>query len=246
MSSSRVPPLGSYQGSSPALDRRGWNLALAFQEVFTAIIRLRYKRQDVPSADAFRAHIKHALRAAEQEALSGGYAPDDVKQAMFALVAFLDESALSCRNPAFADWPRLPLQAELYGHQLAGEVFFQELQKVVNRGESKETADLLEVYYLCLLLGFKGRYAAGGDLRAIMATVQEKIRRINGPRGALSPRGTIPSEAVRLTQADAWVRRLAISAIACAGLAAALFVIFKLLLVSAASDISASVATLGR
>ena len=37
-------PLSSFRGSSPALDRRGWNLALAFQEVFTAVVRLRYKR----------------------------------------------------------------------------------------------------------------------------------------------------------------------------------------------------------
>ena len=45
----------------------------------------------------------------------------------------------------------------------------------------QETADLLEIYYLCLLLGFKGRYAAGGDLRSVMAATQEKIRRIRGP-----------------------------------------------------------------
>jgi len=239
-------PLGSYRGSSPALDRRGWNLALAFQEVFTAIIRLRYNRQAVPSAEAFRAHIKQALRVAEQEARGGGYNGEDVKQAMFALVAFLDESALGCRNPAFSDWPRLPLQLDLYGTHMAGEVFFQELQKTLSRGDSLETADLLEVYYLCLLLGFKGRYAAGGDLRAIMATVQEKIRRLRGPSGALSPRGTIPSEAVRLTQSDPWVRRLAIAALASTALAAALYVMFKLLLLSGASAISASAAQLGR
>lgn len=240
MSSSRVPPLGSYQGSSPALDRRGWNLALAFQEVFTAIVRLRYNRQAVPSAEAFRAHIKQALRVADQEARTGGYSPEDVKQAMFALVAFLDESALGCRNPAFSDWARLPLQAELYGHQLAGEVFFQELHKTLNRGDSGESTDLLEIYYLCLLLGFKGRYAAGGDLRAIMASIDEKIRRVRGRAGALSPRGAIPAEAVRVSQADPWVRRLAIAALASCILALCLFVVFKIVLASGVADLSTS------
>ena len=144
-------------------------------------MRLRYNRQAVSNAESFRAQIKQALQVAEQEARSGGCNAEDVKQAIFAVVAFLDESALGCRNPAFADWARLPLQAELYGHQLAGEVFFQELQKTLNRNDSPETADLLEVYYLCLLLGFKGRYAAGGDLRSIMAGIQEKIRRVRGP-----------------------------------------------------------------
>ena len=130
--STRASALSSFKGSSPALDRRGWNLALAFQEVFTAIVRLRYNRQAVSNAESFRAQIKQALRVAEQEARSGGCSAEDVKQAVFALVAFLDESALSCRNPAFADWARLPLQAEMFGHQLAGEVFFQELQKTLS------------------------------------------------------------------------------------------------------------------
>jgi type VI secretion system protein ImpK len=233
-------PLGSFRGSSPAMDRRGWNLALAFQEVFTAVVRLRYSRQAVSNADSFRAQIKQALRIAEQEARSGGCSAEDVRQAVFALVAFLDESVLGCRNPAFADWPRLPLQAELYGHQLAGEVFFQELQKTLSRSDSTETADLLEVYYLCLLLGFKGRYAAGGDLHSIMAAIQEKIRRVRGPSAVLSPRGGIPADAVRLAQSDPWIRRLGIACIVTCVLAAAIFAISKFLLISGASDLFSS------
>src|SRR5271167_2160128 len=184
--STHVSPLGSYRGSSPALDRRGWNLALAFQEVFTAIVRLRYNRQAVFNAESFRAQIRQALRIAEQEARSGGCSAQDVEQAVFALVAFLDESALGCGNPAFADWAGSPLGSAMYGQHLAGEVFFQELQKTLNRSDSRETADLLEVYYLCLLLGFKGRYAAGGDLRSVMEGLREKIRRVRGPSAALS------------------------------------------------------------
>src|ERR1035438_5169183 len=207
MSSTHVSPLGSYRGSSPALDRRGWNLALGFQEVFTAIVRLRYNRQAVSDAESFRAQMKQALRVAEQEARSRGCNAEDVKQVIFAVVAFLDESVLGCRNPVFADWPRLPLQAEFYGHQVAGEIFFQELQKGRNRPDSAETADLLEGYSLSLLLGFKGPSPGGGDLRSIISAVQDKIRRVRGPLGALSPRGAIPADAVRLAQTDPWVRR---------------------------------------
>jgi type VI secretion system protein ImpK len=244
MSSTHASPLGSYRGSSPALDRRGWNLALAFQEVFTAIVRLRYNRQAVSDAESFRAQVKQALRVADQEARNRGCNPDDIKQVLFAMVAFLDESALGCKNPAFADWPRLPLQAELYGHQLAGEGFFQELHRAMKRPDSVETADLLEVYYLCLLLGFKGRYGGGGDLRSITAAVQEKIRRVRGPLTALSPRGAIPADAVRLAQTDPWVRRLAIAALVSSLLALSLFLVFKFLLVSGASELSALAAQL--
>src|ERR1700684_1738394 len=228
MGSTQITPLGSYRGSSPAMDRRGWNLALGFQEIFTAVVRLRYNRQAVQDAETFRAQMRQALRVAEQDARSRGCSPEDVKQVIFGVVAFLDESVLSSGNPVFANWPRLPLQAELFGHQLAGEIFFQELQKTLNRNDSPETADLLEVYYLCLLLGFKGRYAAGGDLRSIMAAIQEKIRRVRGPAGApmretpggggappgpRPPRGAIPADAVRLVHSDRWSRRLGVSAL---------------------------------
>jgi type VI secretion system protein ImpK len=246
MGSTQVTPLGSYRGSSPALDRRGWNLALGFQEVFTAVVRLRYNRQAVMDPEAFRAQMRQGLRVAEQEARSRGCNPEDVRQVIFAVVAFLDESVLSSGNPVFANWPRLPLQAELFGHQLAGEVFFQELQKTLNRSDSNETADLLEVYYLCLLLGFKGRYAAGGDLRSIMAAIQEKIRRVRGPAGPLSPRGAIPADAVRVVQSDRWSRVLGNVALITAGLAVVGFIVSKFVLMSGVSSLSALVAEILR
>ena len=242
MGSPHVSPLASYRGSSSAMDRRGWNLALELQEVLTIIVRLRYNRQAVTDANSFRAEMKKHLNVATQRARQRGYASDDVKQAIFAVVAFLDESVLTSRNPAFVDWPRLPLQAELFGNQLAGEIFFQELQRVLNRPDTNEVGDLLEVYSLCMLLGFRGRFAAGGsgDLRSMQIAAQEKIRRIRGASTALSPRGMIPADAVRLVQSDPWVRRLLIGAIATAIGTIMLGIVFKLILVYGATGISAA------
>jgi len=239
---STVTPIASYRGSRSALDARGWNLALAFQEVFTAIVRLRHDRQTVTNSEAFRAQMKQALLRAEQEARSAGYKPEDVRQVLFAVVAFLDESVLVSRKPVFADWPRLPLQTELFGHQIAGEVVFQELQKTLSRSDSPEVCDILEVYALCLLLGFRGRYAAGGagDLQSLVSAVQEKIRRVRGASGPLSPKGLLPSDAVRVAQSDPWVRRLAIAACGVLVLAVFLFVAFKLGLNSGVSGIGAA------
>ena len=242
MSSPHISPLASYRGSSSAMDRRGWNLALEFQEVLTIVVRVRYNRQAVTDANSFRAEMKKHLRVAEQRARTRGYTEEDVKRVIFAVVAFLDESVLSSRNPTFADWPRLPLQAELFGNQMAGEIFFQELQKILNRQDANEVADLLEVFGLCILLGFKGRYAAGGsgDLRAMQMAVQEKIRRIRGSSGALSPRGMIPADAVRLVQTDPWVRRLLIATIATTAITVVLGIMFKLILLYGASAVSAA------
>jgi type VI secretion system protein ImpK len=236
--SSTISPLHSYRSSSSPLDRPSWRLAVGFQEAFTAIVRLRYNRQAVSSADSFRAQMKQTLAVAEHEAATRGCNPGDVQLAKFAVVAFLDESVLSCKSPVFSDWARKPLQAELYSHQLAGEVFFQELQKILKRSDSPQTADLLEVYCLCLLLGFKGQYASEGELRSLTRQAEEKIQRVRGTP-ELSPRSGIPSDAIRLVQQDDWLRPLMVIAAGSFFLAVALFVVFKLLLSVGAGDISA-------
>ena len=114
-----------------AAARRNENLALMLQEVLTAIVRLRSNRQAVSDANSFRIHMREALKSADQEARKRNYSADAIQLAIFAVVAFLDESILNSRNPLFADWPRKPLQEELFGTHMAGEVFFQNLQKLL-------------------------------------------------------------------------------------------------------------------
>jgi len=237
--------VATYRVSEAAAPTRIWNLGLAFQEVFTAIVRLRYGKQAVPNADVFRNHLKEALRAADQDARARGYSTEDVQRAILALVAFIDESVLNSRNPVFADWARRPLQEELYGRHIAGELFFETLQQMLVRQDSVETADLLEVFYLCLALGYRGRYVgAPGELAAIMQAVRDKMRRCRPSSSALSPRWQLPDEAIRTPKSDAWVRRLMWVSIGCLGFAILLFIIFKVALVSGAGDLSAIAAQL--
>jgi type VI secretion system protein ImpK len=221
---------------SPSVEkRRPENLALIYQEVLTAVVRLRANRQGVTDAAAFRHHTREALKTAANQALSAGYPSEDVKLATFAGVAFLDESVLNSQNPIFADWLRKPLQEELFGTHISGEVFFQNLQQLLGRTDSADLADILEIHYLCMLLGFGGRYSVGnrGELAQIMNMTAEKIRRIRGHFGPLSPAWAPPPEAAR-SMKDPLVRRLAIVAAACAILMILLFAIYKLTLSSGA------------
>jgi type VI secretion system protein ImpK len=229
-------PTGAQSGASP---RRG-QLALTLQEAFTAVVRLRSNRQVAANVDAFRAQMKHVLAAAEQEARRIGYAGDDVRYALFALIAFIDESVLNSPHPMFADWGRRPLQEEVFGGHTGGELFFQYLQQLLGRQDSEDLADVLEVYQLCLLLGFKGRYSVthGSELQVIAGHVAQKIDRARGQAGELSPRWR-PSTLAVGAQRDRLVPRLAIGAGAAAGLAVLLFLIFSLTLGSGASSVRA-------
>ena len=218
---------------------RAENLALIFQEVLTAVVRLRANRQAVSDAESFRHHIREALKMGTADAQRAGYPMDDVKLAAFAVVAFLDESILNSQNPLFADWPRKPLQEELFGVHVAGETFFQNLQQLLSRNDSPEVADLLEVYYLCLLLGYGGRYSIGGrgELKSMMDATAAKIRRIRGAFTGLSPAWAPPTEQVRAAGQDPWIRKLSYAAIGCFALALLLFVIFKFSLSSGISTV---------
>jgi type VI secretion system protein ImpK len=246
---------GTMISSTPARPAEGLgrrspeNLALIYQEIITAIERLRAGRQRVDNAALFRQQIKSALKSAEQEAVSKGYPLDDARLATYALVAFLDESVQSSQNPAFADWSRELLQQELYNHTIAGEVFFENLDRLVLRPDSHQLADLLEVYALCILLGFRGRYSEaygirGGPeaVRPVLEVVMDKIRRARGTPTEIAPGWAPPSQPIHVTSEDPWVKRLLIAAVASVLLAVLLFGGFKFLLHAGISDLRSTAA----
>ena len=220
------------------------NLALIFQEVLTAIVRLRSNRQELTDAESFRYSIREAIKTSIQEARNqAGYNAEDIKMATMALVGFLDESILNMRNPLFADWPRKPLQEELFGIHMAGEIFFRNLEQLMGRPDSADLADLLEVHYLCLLLGFGGRYSIGGkgELQAITTATGDKIRRIRGASHDPFMEIVQEPEVVKSTE-DPWVKKFLIGAAVCFVLMLVLFVTFKFTLGSSAGEVRATAA----
>lgn len=223
---------------------RSENLALIFQEVLTAIVRLRSDRQEISDAESFRTRVRDALKSAIQEARSrGGYQTEDIKMATLALVGFLDESVLNTRSPMFVGWSRKPLQEELFGIHMAGELFFQNIEQLLARSDSADLADLLEVHLLCLLLGFGGRYSVGGraDLQAITRAVVDRIARIRG--ASTDPFVEfVQTDEVLPPKGDPWVKRLAITAGACLFLVLVLFGAFKLSLNKGVNQVRAVVA----
>ncbi len=226
--------------SSSTLHRRG-ELALALQEAFTAAIRLRTNRQTVADAETFRTHIKHLLAAADRDARRAGYDGEYVKLAIYAFIAFLDESVLNSRQPLFASWARQPLQEEIFGDAVAGETFFLHLQDLLSRQDSEALADVLEVYQLCMLLGFRGRYGAGDSagMQGLISAVQEKIHRIRGGYEPLSPLWAPPADEVIPVAKDPWVPRLGIVAAGSFVLACVLYLAFRFSLGSAAAELQA-------
>ena len=234
--------------SSPAVyqaPRR--NLALCLQEVLTVIVRLRARRHQVSDAAVFREQIKEALARAEQECRAKGYTAEDTKKAIFAVVAFLDETVLNLQDPVFGDWMRRPLQQELYGVDFAGDVFFRGADRLLASDDTPELADMLEAYYLCLLLGFSGRYSnhGAGDLQHITDKIGRRIYQLRGERLQWPLPTDIPQETEAIQPRDPWIRRLQVVAACAVALAVGLFIVYMLSLGSLSNDLRLLAASFG-
>ncbi len=213
-------------------------MALAYQETLTSIVRLRSGRQTVSDAQFFRRQFIEALRLAQEEARVRGYTDEESRYGRFAVVAFLDETVLKLGSAVFADWARKPLQEELFGVHVAGEIFFQNLEHLMRDADSHHLADVLEVYLLCLSLGYTGKFSISGghELGALKQFVFARIGRIRGEAADLSPSWR-PSSQVEVSGVDRSLRPLIYSALSCFVIVAGLFVTYELVLHSAVAEV---------
>lgn len=213
------------------------SLALCFQEALTAIVRVRFQRQQVQESESFRAQMRRSLQSAMQDARALGYSSDTVQTAVFAAVGFLDESVLNLQSPVFVDWARRPLQEELFGGHLAGEMFFTNLRTLLGQQDSAEVADALEVHCLCLEMGYRGRYALGdsGELHQLLRQALGKIERVRGPAQLMPPVEAPPVPPARTS--DSWTRALVITACVLAGVTVVAFGGYEVLLGSGVTQV---------
>lgn len=219
---------------------RQGQLALLLQELLTATVRLRIAPGEAPNdADAFRAQVRRLISAANQEARRIGYGESDVGYALYAVVAFLDETVLTMGHPVFRSWQGKPLQEEIFGVNVGGDVFFQYLEALMAREDSLVLSDVLEVFQLCLLLGFRGRYGGAQSevLHSWTTRIRDRITRIRGIPPPLSPNWAPVGSGAAPRAGDPVQRRLLIAVAALVGLSLVLFVVLRLLLGAESSEI---------
>lgn len=122
--------------------------------VFDLILRL--KAGIVQPSNDLRPKIAAMLMDFEKRAERYRFNHKIIQVSKFALASFVDETVLTNNFHLKEEWEKNPLQLEYFGEQLAGNKFFDKLHSMVKQIE--QTADAVEIYYYCMLLGFKGRY----------------------------------------------------------------------------------------
>jgi type VI secretion system protein ImpK len=108
------------------------------------------------NVNELQSSVLMALTRFEQLTLSSDFSVEDIKTARYALAAFFDELVMSSVwNDRFS-WMSKSLQWIYFGEHSAGEGFFKKLTEIKQYGQEK--LELLELYYLCIQLGFQGVY----------------------------------------------------------------------------------------
>ena len=134
-------------------------LAEVFAPCFSLILKLR-ETDEFGDSDLLRNRTVELLKSAHENAMRKAIPMQDIKDARFAIVAFLDETIVGSSWSERASWITKPLQVQLYGEAVAGKEFFDRLERL--KADAAMRRDALDVYYLCLTLGFKGQYQMMG------------------------------------------------------------------------------------
>jgi len=142
-----------------------------------------------PDVGVLRRHALDEIRRFEQRARSANVSPEVMSAARYALCACVDEAVLSTPWGAQSEWAQQTLLVALHREAWGGEKFFEMLKKISD--DPERHIDLMELQYLCLALGFAGKYQALPQGQAHLAEVQQslyrKIRDYRGvPRNELS------------------------------------------------------------
>lgn len=186
---------------------------------FISMALIVRKGRQVTSVSAFEASVDTFFKTLERDARSANYSVEQVKDTQYALCAFLDESVLrSEENDLRRHFELQPLQFRYFGVHLAGEGFYEKIDSL--RGDVKQNLDVLEVYHLCLALGFEGKFSIGqkDQLRYLANTLGQDIARFRKTPKALSPDWALPDQVSQMLRHEVplWLY-LALIALVCVG-----------------------------
>lgn len=185
--------LGSVAGEQavPGYAKAAPSMRDLLEDGIYLLFLLRGRNAPVSGAE-FNKRIDQYLATFERVCRTFDKPLDAIVEAKYAFCALLDEIVLSSGLPIRDEWEAAPLQLRLFGEHLAGEGFFDRLERL--RQDPAANIELLEIFHTCLLLGFQGKYLLEGSekLNYLIARLGQEIAAIRGPSKGFAPRWKIP------------------------------------------------------
>lgn len=131
---------------------------------------------DQPSFARVKSDIAELISKTQEEAQSHQISSVDFELAQFAIFAWIDEAILSSEWQEKLQWQGEQLQRTYFQTVNAGELFFDKLNEL-----QPQQLEVREVYYMCLALGFSGRFCNPGD-DFLLSQLKASNLKLLGPR----------------------------------------------------------------
>lgn len=155
-------------------------------EIATPLLALAVRIRDMDEIEdiaRLHAQVENEIRGFAKEVENQGYDSASILGARYCMCAMIDESVLSQIWGAESQWPMRPMLSIFHNETWGGEKFFTILDRVFD--ESHRFQDLLRFLYLCMALGFEGKYHVMHNgqqkLEALMTRAVELVEKNNGP-----------------------------------------------------------------
>lgn len=128
-----------------------------------------------PPFDQVKSDIRRLVSESQKFSQDNSVNPDEYNLARFAIFAWIDEAILSSSWKEKSFWQGEQLQRHYYQTSDAGEEFFDYLNAL-----GPHQRDAREVYYLCLAMGFEGRYCHEGDEYLLTQLKESNLKVLTG------------------------------------------------------------------
>lgn len=149
----------------------GINPLVAFANpIFGVVPEVRAARTH-PDPNQLKETLQDLIEAFEAGASAAGMAQDTVEAAVYALCCLADDAAAA--TPWGGDWPQDGLLHRMRDETRGDTEFFALLAEM--SADPARNADLLEFLYICLALGFEGRYRESTGGRAELERVRSEL-----------------------------------------------------------------------
>lgn len=138
-------------------------------------------RANDPSPGQVSEQLQQFIAKAREESVSQEIALDRFHEALFPVVAWIDERlSLLPAWRADSQWRVFMLQRKFFNTSLAGVQFFERLNAIPSDDD-----DLREVFVTCLGLGFVGRYSQNPNSPELMQLWQDNYQLLKGTQTTL-------------------------------------------------------------
>ncbi|MFC6339990.1 DotU family type IV/VI secretion system protein [Pseudomonas sp. CCM 7891] len=160
----------------------GLNILVATAwELLSEVVRLKGSVAQ-ESLHALNDRLSCGITLFETRALHEGAETSEVVAARYVLCSVIDEAVVTTAWGSQSDWSQISLLSRFHNETFGGEKFFLLLERM-SRNPVKHVA-MLELMYLCLSLGFEGKYRVMErgvlQLEGIRDALYRQIRHVRG------------------------------------------------------------------